>query len=138
MTFKKGEPKAVKEKKAVKEPVPDYRPDDYEAVKKRNEGVDMFSRANAYTLHLPSGTVDVFTAKGKYFDVPSRLGSGPCECIRKFRVPNGDFIAPGQTFDPVIERMSIGKFRQLRNGKYFVCQDRDMETKIITHSEKTK
>ena len=124
--------------KAKEEKAPAGKPADYLEVKERNKGIDMFSRGAGIALHLPHGTEDPYTAKAVYFDEPSRLGEGPCMCAKKFMMPNGDLIAVGQTFDPVVERMSVGKYRSLKDRKFFTTSDKSLENKLITASEKTK
>ena len=107
-------------------------------VQKRNKGIDVFARCNAYDLHLPDGSDPAFMAKAKYFDIPSRLGEGPCVVEIKFAMPNGDMATVGDTFDPIIERMSLGKYRSLKQRKFFSATDEGMDNKMIEHSEKTK
>lgn len=96
----------------------------------RNKGVDMFSPASGFDLHLPTSDKRAFLAKAELFDVQSRLGEGPCIVAIKFMLPNGDMILAGDTFDPVIERMSPGKYQSLKARKYFSLADKKYEPKF--------
>ncbi len=97
--------------------------------RERNKGVDMFSPASGLTLHLPTSSTRAFLAKAEVFEVPSRLGEGPCQVEIKFMMPNGDIALPGDTFDPVIERMSPGKYGSLKSRKFFSLRDKKYEPK---------
>jgi len=107
------------------------RPADFEEVKARNEGVDPYQVPNWMTLHLPSGSDRPYLSKPMYFpEMTGRDGSGPCTCLIKFNLPNGDQILPEETFDPEVERMADNKLRFLIKGKFCTKPVEDKKKKV--------
>ena len=99
--------------------------------------VDPLAKSSGMFVEMPTSHTRAFIAKGEQYGIKGRLGKGPCTCIKKFMLPNGDIILKDDTFDPVEERMSPGMYRSLLMRKFFHSQDKSMETKLLK-SYKTK
>ena len=114
---------------------------EFEAAKKANKGLDMFSPAAGLAIKVPTSEKRLFIHKAELFGVKSRLGSGPCEVAegKKLAMPNGDLAAPGDTFDPVEERFSYGRLKSLYARKFFTCDKKTLNgiaTKLLEADKK--
>ena len=136
---KEAEDKVLQDAKDIKKKQADRdkslkagRPADFEEVKAKNEGVDPYGVGNWMNLHLPSGSDRPYLSKPKYFpEMTGRDGTGPCTCLIKFNLPNGDQILPEETFDPEVERMAENKYRSLLARKFITkCKDQKKVTKL--------
>jgi len=97
------------------------------------EAVDPLSPGSRHGLKLPTSDEDVYTHKARVYGIKGRLGDGPCAVTKKGPVmmPNGDIARPGNTFDPVVERMSPGRYESLLVRKYITAAPADIEAALL-------
>lgn len=67
-------------------------------------------------------------------DAEGRDGTGPCTVAEGQRVPmpNGDLAMAGDTFDPVVEQMTVARFNRLLDLD-MITTDKKMEDKLMKH-----
>ncbi len=106
---------------------------------------------------LPNSSERTFLARG----IKGRDGTGPCKVLGKYQpqvfrrrdpktgkivtyedrvlvggkifMPNGDLAVAGDTFDPIAEKMSLGRYNRYVDGKYI--SGNDQVKKELTSAE---
>ena len=101
------------------------------------EGVDPTDPASGRFVTLPTSGVRAFKAKAHFYKIEGRDGNGPCVVLDMGAVnmPNGDFALKGDTFNPLVERMTAARYRHLVRKKFITPAGQEIETKLLEQAE---